>query len=155
MTACHVVTRILKCLKFWSQQNLATGSWTMCKLFVNSSGWCMPVRTMPQLSQTAQNSSRTAHVQFTSSSQHVHEQFMTTARQWPARRCVGIYRVSWTLLAFPVIASKETTYITETTCCLKQSRQNGKIVAKSRASVSLALGKRENTGYQHFPLFPL
>ena len=33
--------------------------------------------------------------------------------------------VSWTLLAIPQIASEETTYITETTCGLKQSRQNG------------------------------
>ena len=140
------------------------------------------------------SSSRVVHDMFTSSSRTVHEQFTTTARQWRSRRCVGIYRASWTLLAIPEIASEETTYITETTCpynkadkmvrlattksrpkvvqvsalhywtllaipeiaskettcimvttcCLKQSRQNGttchdKIVAKSRASVSLAL----------------
>ena len=51
---------------------------------------------------------------------------------------------SWTLLAIPEIAKEETNYITEKTCHFKQSRQNGttchdKIVAKGRASVSLAL----------------
>ena len=90
------------------------------------------------------SSTRVVHDMFTSNSRTVHEQFMTTARQWRSRRCVGICVVSWTLLAFTEIASEETNYITATTWRLKQSRQNGttchdKIVAKSRANVSLAL----------------
>ena len=44
---------------------------------------------------------------------------MTTARQWRSRRCVGINVVSWTLLSFTEITSEETSYITETTSCLK------------------------------------
>ena len=95
----------------------------MRKLYVNSSGrcgGCVAVSAMPRLSRTAMNSSRTTHVEFTSSL-HVREQF-TTARQWRSRRCEGIYRASWKLLAIPEIASKETTYITETACRLKQSR---------------------------------
>ena len=105
---------------------------------------CVAVCAMPWLSQTATKSSRKAHFEFTSISQAVHEQFTTTAQQWRLRQCMGIYRASWTLLAIPEIASKETTYITETTCHLKQSRKNGmtshdKNVAKSHASVSLAL----------------
>ena len=43
MTSCKVGTRIFKYLKFWSWQNLAKGSWTMRKLFVNSSWQCVPV----------------------------------------------------------------------------------------------------------------
>ena len=52
----------------------------MRKLFVNSSGGCVPVRAMPRLSRTATNSSRTVHVEFTSSSRHVHEQFTDSSR---------------------------------------------------------------------------
>ena len=61
-------------------------------------------------------SSRIVHDMFTSSSQTVQEQFTTNVQQWRSRRCMGIYRASWTMLAIPEIASEETTYITETTC---------------------------------------
>ena len=59
------------------------------------------------------SSSRVVHDMFTRNSRTVHEQFMTTARQWRSRWCVGIYVVSWTLLAFTGIASEETSYIRE------------------------------------------
>ena len=76
----------------------------MCKLFVNSSEQCLTVRAMPWLSRTATNSSRTAHGEFTGSSQlvdTVHEQF--------------IGAVVTLLLNIPEMTSEETSYITETT----------------------------------------
>ena len=102
----------------------------MCKLFVNMSGRCGRMRAsawqcvqcydcheLPRIvHKQLMSSSRVVQDMFTSSSLTVQEQFTTNARQWCLRRCVGIYRASWTLLAIPEMASEETTYITETTC---------------------------------------
>ena len=88
---------------------------------------CWTVRAMPRLSRIATDSSRTAHVEFTSSSRTVQEQFTTNAWQWRSRRCVGIYKASWTLLAIPEIASEETTYITETTCHYKKADEMARL----------------------------
>ena len=104
---------------------------------------CLPCHDCHKLPRIVQeqltSTSRVVHDMFTSSSRTVHDYCATVAC-----RCVGIYRASWTQLAIPEIASEDTTYITETTYRLKQSRQNcttchDKIVAKSRASVSLAI----------------
>ena len=81
---------------------------------MSSPGRCGRMRASANHATTVTN----CHVEFKSSS-HVHEQFTTTVRQWRSRRCEGIFMDSWTLLAIP---EKETTYITETTCRLKQSR---------------------------------
>ena len=146
MIACPVGTRIFKCSKFWSRQNFVTRLWTMRKVFVNTWGQCERMHASEWQCTPCHDCHDLPWIvreQLMSSSGYVHKQFTTTARQWRWFLCVGIYRASWTLLTIPEIASKETTYITETTCCLQQSRQNGttchdKIVAKSRASVSFA-----------------
>ena len=63
--------RVMSRWEFWNVQNFGptklSDSWTMRELFMNS--WqCGRMRDMPRLSQTATISSRTDHVEFTSSS---------------------------------------------------------------------------------------
>ena len=115
---------------------------------------CLTVRAMPQLSQIATDSSRTAHVEFTSSSRAVHEQFRSSSR---LMRDSGARIGAWVYTGLPGHCSPfqrsaaRRQLISQRQNALHKSRQNGmtchnKMVAKSHASVSLALGTTENPG---------
>ena len=132
----------------------------MRKLFVNTSGrcgrmrasacQCVPVRAMPRLSRTTTDSSRTAYVKFTSSSRHVHEQFTNSSRAvHDYCATVALASVHGYIQGFLDTArhsrdrQRGDNLYHRDNMPLQQSRQNGttchdKIVAKSRASVSLA-----------------
>ena len=99
---------------------------------------------MPQLSRTATDSSRTAHVEFTSSSRHVNEQFANRSRAvHDYCAIVALASVRGYIHGF-LDTARHSRDRQRGDMPLQQSRQNGttchdKIVAKSRASVSLAL----------------
>ena len=108
MTAWHIGTKILKFSKFWSRHNVVSRSWTMRELFVNSSwicrdnaGGCVPVRVRQRLSRNSTNSSRTTHVEFTSSSYMIHDRvanFCTTHTATCTSRIAGASS-SWLVYA--------------------------------------------------------
>ena len=78
MTACHVGTRILVTTKFRDRVvNYAQTVHEHIGTMREDACQCLTVRAM---SRIATDSSRTAHVEFTSSLRHVHEQFMSSSR---------------------------------------------------------------------------
>ena len=112
---------------------------------------CLTVHAMPRLSRIATDSSRTAHVEFTSSSRHVHEQFTNSSgavHDYCAT--VALASVRGYIQGF-LDAPRHSrdrqrgdNLYHRDNMPLQESRRNGttchdKIVAKSRASVSLAL----------------
>ena len=83
----------------------------MRELFVNSSrtyrdnaGRCVPVRARPRLSRNSTNSSRTAHVEFTSSSYIVHDWI---AEYFPTHTATCTSRIAGTIISWLVYALLE------------------------------------------------
>ena len=126
----------------------------MRKLLVNTSGRCGRMRAsawqcaqchdcheLPRIvHEQLTSSSRVVHDMFTSSSRHVHEQFTTNARQSVRGYIQGFLDTA----RYSRDRQRGDNLYHRDNMPLQESRRNGrtchdKIVAKSRASVSLAL----------------
>ena len=78
----------------------AISSWT-CR---GNAGGCVPVRARPRLSRNSTNSSRTAHVEFTSSSYRVHDR---VAKFFPTHTDKCTSRIAGTISSWIVYALLE------------------------------------------------